>query len=406
MRADLLSIYRAGLEAVNGATCVARELRRTRPRQAIHLLAIGKAAAAMSAGAAGVLGKQLQRALLITAAGHLDPGLCGDRRFVCQEAGHPVPDARSLAAGQALIRFLETVPGDAGILVLVSGGTSSLVEVMPEGIELAVLQRLNRWLLGSGLPIQAVNRIRQAFSRIKGGRLAGWLGGQPVTVLMISDVAGDDPAIIGSGLLHAGDGTLPDPGNLPGWLGDLLRTAALPAPAGDTPSRISHRIVAGLDDALQAAAGRARALGYRTERLHPRLAGDALQAGRGIVERLRHRSAGVWLGGGETTVRLPARPGKGGRNQSLALSAALALNDDEPIVLLAAGTDGIDGNSRAAGAMIDGGTVSRGTAAGLDARQCLQQADAGRFLAASGDLITTGPTGSNVTDLVIAGVYR
>jgi hydroxypyruvate reductase len=165
---------------------------------------------------------------------------------------------------------------------------------------------------------------------------------------------------------------------------------------------VRHRIVANLKDALQGAAVQARTLGYRTHVIERRLAGDALQAGRDIVEALNHCPVGACLWGGETTVRLPAQTGQGGRNQSLALSAALALGGDEEIVLLAAGTDGTDGNSSAAGALIDGGSLARGKAAGFDAWQCLHNADAGSFLAASGDLITTGPTGTNVTDLVIA----
>jgi hydroxypyruvate reductase len=402
LRADVLSMYGAAVEAVNGTRCVARALQQSPPRRPVHLLAIGKAAAAMTAGAAAVLGRQLQRGLLVTASGHLDSRLAADRRLVCLEAAHPVPDARSLAAGKAVTDFLTGVPAHAEILVLVSGGASSLVEVLPDGIDLATLQRLNRWLLASGQPIDTVNRIRQSVSRIKGGRLRAWLGEQPVTVLLISDVAGDDPAVIGSGLLLDGAGAIHEPAALPGWLVEVLRAAVPAQPIKRAAAVIRHRIVASLNDALQAAAARARSLDYQT-RLHgARLAGDALQTGRGIVARLRRRPAGVWLAGGETTVRLPARPGQGGRNQSLALSAALELAPGDAIVLLAAGTDGIDGNSRAAGALIDAGTIARGTAAGLDARHCLRHADAGRFLAASGDLINTGPTGTNVADLVIA----
>lgn len=401
LREDLLAIYHAALASINGSACVARALKHGLLQQPVLLLAIGKAASAMSAGAAMVLGKQLRRALLVTADGHLDAQLLADRRFVCLEAGHPVPDARSLAAGRAVTTFLEEAPSDAGILVLISGGASSLVEVLPDGVDLATLQRLNRWLLASGLPIGSVNRIRQTCSRIKGGRLAAWLGNQPVMVLMISDVAGDDPAIIGSGLLQGADGSHPEPDALPGWLHDLLRSVNV-APVCRTPGNIRHHIVARLDDALQAAAGKARLQGYHTQVYGTRLEGDAVQAGHEIIARLRHEPAGMWLAGGETTVRLPAEVGQGGRNQSLALSAALALEASESIVLLAAGTDGSDGNTRAAGAMIDAGTLARGTDAGFDARECLRRADAGSFLAASGDLITTGPTGTNVTDLVIA----
>lgn len=402
VRADLLAIYQAGLAAVDGHACVSRYLNANMPSGTVFLAAIGKAASAMAAGARDALGEQLSRALVITKTGHLDPVLQQDPRFVCREAGHPVPTDDSLAAGHALIRFLEELPDSAELLVLISGGASSLVEVLPDNVGLDKLRALNDWLLASGLPIHDMNRVRSAFSRIKGGRLLRWIGSRPTTVLLISDVAGDNPTFIGSGLLYTADRKPLDNFELPDWVTSIIGSSqGEPVPAGNELS-VEHHVVARLVDALEAAHRHAESLGYTPTIVTHALSGDALQAGRDIVNQLQDKKPGAYLWGGETTVNLPPRPGQGGRCQSLALSAACSLSGQENIVLLAAGTDGTDGPGTAAGAMVDGSTVARGAARGLDAGRCLQQADAGTFLEASGDLVVTGPTGTNVTDLVIA----
>jgi len=402
-RADLRDIFSCALRSVDGRHRTAAFLAEYPPAGEACLVAIGKAAAAMAAGAADTLGERLSRALVISKSGHMDSRLASDRRFTCLEAAHPVPDQCSLDAGEALVRFMERAPADAELLFLISGGASSLVEVLPEGMTLASLQEVNRWLLGSGLPIGAINRIRQALSCIKGGRLADFLGGRRARVLMISDVAGDDPAIIGSGLLY-GSGSVSAAGTgLPRWLESLLgRFADARDVAVSRAEPVAHYVIARLEEALKAAAAHARVLGYPVSVVSDRLDGEAVASGREIVAYLADKIPGIYLWGGEPTVSLPARPGRGGRAQSLALAAALAIRRDEPLVLLAAGTDGTDGPGEAAGAVVDPETVCRGAARGLDAQQCLDGADAGTFLAASGDLVFTGPTGTNVTDIVAA----
>jgi glycerate 2-kinase len=402
-RTDLQAIFASALQAVHGRRCTAAFLSAHPPARTVFLVAMGKAAAAMASGAADILGDRLRRSLVVTKSGHLDSSLANDSRFTCLEAAHPLPDHRSLVAGEALMRFLERAPDDAELLFLISGGTSSLVEIMPVGVTLATLQKVNRWLLGSGLSISEVNSIRQAISCIKGGRLAGSLGGRDARVLMISDVPGDDPAIIGSGLLYAAAGSPAALSGLPSWLEALLARYGAARDAGAAgPGPVAHHLIARLDDALEAAADHARSLGYPVAIIPARLDGDAVAAGRAIIGYLADKPAGIYLWGGETTVRLPAHPGRGGRCQSLALAAAMEMRRHEPLVLLAAGTDGTDGPGDAAGALVDPETVFRGNARGLDAHYCLDAADAGSFLAASGDLLVTGPTGTNVTDLVVA----
>src|SRR3569623_660829 len=398
--AALLDVFAAALAAVHGRACVQNFLAANPVCGVQHVVAIGKAAAPMLEGAQTVLGQALRAALLITKSGHATPTAARIPGVTLIEAGHPLPDQSSLHAGAALLDFIAATPPHAPLLFLLSGGTSSLVEVLPEGVSLTELRRANGWLLGSGLDILAVNAVRKDLSCIMGGRLASRLGGRRAVLLLISDVAGDDPAAIGSGLLLANkekrvevDAVVPD------WLRPLLAKAPPLAPVG--PTAVATHIIATLDHALAAAASAAQGLGYAVHRHADRLCGDAATQGRRLAAELVNGRAGIHLWGGETTVALPDHPGRGGRNQQLALAAALALAGHDKVYLLAAGSDGSDGPGGDAGALVDGATVARGAAAGWAAADCLQRADAGSFLEASGDLIRTGPTGTNVTDLAI-----
>lgn len=350
-------------------------------------------------GAATACGGRLERALLISKRGHVPTRPRLNTEII--EAGHPIPDADSLRAGARLLTFLAEAPADVGLLFLISGGASSLVEVVPQGVTLADLQRVNQWLLGSGLPIAQMNAIRVSLSCIKGGYLREQVNTQAVRVLLISDVAGDDPAVIGSGLLYPPSHRVEDfPSALPSWLQDLMQQVQSPA-VQDSPEPIATTIVARLDQALDAVVNHALQQGYAVQRCSERLQGDAVAAGQRIAATLISGAPGLTVWGGETTVCLPAHPGQGGRCQQLALAAAQQLAGQQEIFLLAAGTDGNDGPGDVAGACVDGQTLERAGLAGFDAAHALQQADAGRFLEAAGDLLYTGPTGTNVTDVVI-----
>ena len=399
-RDAVLHIAQAALAAVQGQTRVAEFLRATPSPEAVQLIAIGKAAASMAAGACDALGEKVVRGLIVTKTGHGDAMLERRPGFQCLEAGHPQPDARSLTAGAALLAFIAEAPATAPLLFLISGGASSLVEVLPDSITLDDLQRANTWLLGSGLDIAAMNTVRKALSAIKGGRLLAHLQGRPAQVLLISDVRGNDPAVIGSGLLAADIGAPPlEELALPLWLAQLCRQT--PSHRYAVPANVEMHVIARLADAKRAAAREAMALGYSVVVHDAFIDGAANTAGQRLAQSLVHASPGVHIWGGETTVLLPPQPGRGGRNQSLALAAALALQGHEGVVLLALGSDGSDGPTEDAGALVDGGTVACGELAGLDARHCLASADAGSFLEQSGDLVHTGPTGTNVMDLMI-----
>ena len=399
-RRALLHICQSAIAAVHGSNRVRAYLQQHPVSAPVYLISIGKAACAMAQGAHDILGANIAAALIVTKHGHAE-----SLPWPVIEAGHPLPDEQSLAAGQRLIDFAAAIPPDATVLVLLSGGASALVEALPEGMNLAQLRALNDWLLAAGLDIASMNRLRKRLSRIKGGRLARLLAPRPVLCLAISDVPGDDPRAIGSGPLVADSSLIaaPDTSGMPPVVVEILRHSP-PAPAAgdDCLRNVRFEIIARLDDAKRAAAEAARHFCYPVT-LHPEfIEGDALAAGTRLAHTLLAAPSGVvQVWGGETTIKLPPQPGRGGRNQSLALAAALALAGRENICFLSAGTDGTDGPTPDAGALVDGGTIARGEAEGLSARQALTAADAGRFLEASGDLIQTGPTGTNVMDLML-----
>ncbi len=401
-RAGLMEIYCAALDRVQGTSVVREYLSRFPLPNPVHLVAIGKAASAMSLGAVQASGDKITGGLVITKNGHLDKALVKLQNFRCLESDHPVPGAASLHAGTVLLEYVKACANRGqGMLFLLSGGASSLVEVLPDTMRLEDLSVLTSCMLAADLDIQRMNTVRRAISRIKGGRLATHLKGCRVLSLLISDVPGDDPAVIGSGLLTPVRETLDlasYPENVRELLGDLR---VCEVPGDEFFVGIETQIVACLEDAKQAAAKHARALGLQVRVAPEFVAGEAGAAARTLVRQLWQQSGVLWIWGGETWVELPPNPARGGRNQHLALVAAMELQGARHQVLLSAGTDGTDGPTNDAGAIVDGETVQRGMNLGLDADDFLRRADAGNFLSDTGDLITTGPTGTNVMDLVI-----
>ena len=405
MNADTLlqEILEASLARVRGTEAVAQWLDRHAEVEYDHVIAFGKAASAMTLGALRARPAP-RRGLVITKHGHLDDELGDFPQIECVESDHPVPGETSLRAGQRLVEFAGEAPADAGFLALISGGASSLIEVLAPNLDLQGLSELTERLLAEGLAITEMNTVRRSISCIKGGRLAHYLGGRPTCALMISDVPGDDPAVIGSGPLTAVRGEI-----LPETLSEgtrrlIEKAERMPVPPPEAFERLQTHIIATLEDAKEAAAQRAQELGFPVHR-HPEfLEDEAEKTGMALAEHLKQMETppGVHIWGGETTVRLPENPGRGGRNQHLALAAATVLEGVKGIRLLACGTDGTDGPTEDAGGEVDGGTVLHGRELGLDAEQALARADAGSYLDAVNALVTTGPTGTNVMDVVLA----
>ena len=395
-RSCLLALFDAALSAVNGRRCMHAALAGSADRD-VWLLAVGKAASAMTLGAMDALGPAVSRALVVSRAGHFDAGLRDRAGVRCVAGGHPLPDEGSLEAGAAALAMAREAPAGQRVLLLVSGGASSLLEVLPQGVSLQALRDLNRWALAGGVDIAAQNALRRRLSCVKDGRLLAAFAHCRVAGYFISDVPQDDPSVVGSGLLAAAPATAA-PVAAPDWLLPLLALTPAAAPARDVPVDC----VASLAQAIEAVRIAALAVGLPATAHAMRLQGDVADAAERVCHDLRQGPPGVQVYGGETTVRLPAKPGRGGRNQHLALLAAGRLEGMGAAALLACGTDGTDGNSEDAGAVVDGGTLQRGRDGGCDAAACLAAADSGRFLESSGDLVHTGPTGTNVGDLLIA----
>jgi hydroxypyruvate reductase len=375
----LLELLQAGLAAVDGRRRTADSLKTLIAASSTpthyHVAAVGKAAGAMALGAHDALGDNILRMLIIAKDGHLEAGMDDLPGVEIIESSHPLPDERSLRAGQRLFEFVADMPAAVMPVFLISGGASSLAEVLAPGSTLQDLRQLNATGLASGADIAALNARRRTISRLKGGGLTARLKGRAALALFVSDVPGDDPAVIGSGIL-----------------GPV-------AAAGGTVDQVTRRIIARIEDAMQAVG--ARAVDLRTWISDARFEGDADRLAVRLTHELCLSAAQVCVWGGESVVRLPANPGRGGRNQHLALAAARLIAGEEDLLFLAAGTDGTDGPTDDAGALVDGETCARVTVAGLDVERSLLAADSQSALAAAGDLVHTGPTGTNVGDLAV-----
>ncbi len=390
----LVACYRAGVAAVDPEIAVAANLVPTAGR--VVVFALGKAAAAMARGAARGMGRDRLEGIVV--ADHIDtvpPGL------ELMLGSHPVPSVASLRAGQALLELAVTLGAGDTAVVLVSGGGSALAEVPAAGISIGDITRTNEVLLRSGADIAASNTVRRRLSRIKGGGLAAALAPARIITLVVSDVVGDDPAVIASGPTVATGDSASSAGDVVASLGigEQLPPAVLAAVA-EPPRPLpvpeqTLRIVARGAVAAHAAVAEAEQRGYPARVLDTRMTGDA---GAMAGEALSRTGFGVSVFAGETTVTVTG-DGVGGRNHEAALVAATLIDGRPDVWFLAAGTDGIDGITRAAGAVVDGGTVARGRAAGLDAGLALAHNDSGGFFAGLGEQLVTGPTGTNVGDL-------
>lgn len=423
----LLDIYRSAVEGVDAGSVLRRALHdapETTGAAPVWVIALGKAAEPMAEAAARALADQGR-----TPAGGLTVSsvLARARKpplpvFV---GDHPEPGAQSLQAAEALARVVGQIPQDATVWVLISGGTTSLVGAPQPGIPLEDLKRLYASLLRSGLDIKMMNRVRKRFTRWGAGRLARALGhARLIRCYIVSDVIGDDLAAIASGPCVPDPSTAGDvrdalvrnglwttvAASLRQHLDDVEKGVVPETPKpGEAPfDRVESRLVATNRMALEAAGKRAAELGLTPEIVAPPIVGEASEVGATIAETLvaRGRSSAAnrcLILGGETTVTIRDHDaGRGGRSQELALAAARALRGAPPaIALLAAGTDGRDGPTDAAGAVVDGTTWDRIAAAGRDPLRDLQRHDSYASLAAGEALIKTGATGTNVMDVVI-----
>lgn len=353
----LIELFKTAVKAVRGDVSVQSALEDLAGPQPDQIIAVGKAAAPMAAAALAHFGKDIP-ALVVTKYGHL-VHLPAHVKTI--EAAHPVPDQNSLIAGQTLIETVEAMAAGSRLLMLVSGGASALAEHPRNPMNLPDIAAFNEKLVASGLDIHAMNAQRRAMSAIKGGNLLARFKGATVTTLAVSDVEGDDLGVIGSGIANA--------------------------PTDPKFIFLPHIV------ASNAVARAAIAAQHAPQTNSETLYGDITDIAAHVAEL--SASNGLHLFGGEPTTVLPPNPGTGGRNQALALTLAKYIAGQDNVAILVGGTDGTDGPTSAAGGIVDGTTWGDG------AQDALNRADSGTYLAARDALLTTGPTGTNVMDLVL-----
>ena len=401
-RSLLRGLFEAAVAAADPAKVVAPHLPSPPPGRTL-VLAAGKAAASMARAVEQHWPGELE-GVAVTRYGH---GVDCERIEVV-EAGHPLPDE----AGQgAASRFLSAAAGlgpDDLLLFLLSGGASALLVEPQPGLGLTDKRAINRALLEAGAPIAEMNCLRKHLSAIKGGRLAAAAAPARVVTLAISDVPGDDPAVIGSGPTAADPTSCADALAVADRyrveLPDAARTALeqgrweTEKPGAPCMTRTDHALVARPADALAAASAKAREMGLDVVQLGNDLEGEASEMGAAHAELVRKHGPGTLISGGEATVTISAASGSGGPNCEYLLALAVALDGAPNVHAIACDTDGIDGTADAAGAIIGPDTVARARAAGMDAREMLARHDSYEFFRKLGDLVTTGPTRTNVND--------
>lgn len=386
------------------------------PRGRTLVLGAGKAAAAMAAAVEAAWPADAPLSgRVVTRYGHVPPE-AALQRITVTEAAHPVPDAAGEQAAREMLALTRGLSADDLVLCLISGGGSALLSLPAPGLSMAEKQAVHRQLLHSGASIDEMNCVRKHLSAVKGGRLAAACAPAQVLTLLISDVPGDDPAVIASGP------TVPDPSTctdalaivqrrgieLPAAALEGLRTGALETPKPGDPrlQQAAWRLIATPQQSLEAAAAAARSAGLAAHILGDAIEGESREVGRvhaAIATQVAQHGQPfarpcVVLSGGETTVTVSRPGGRGGRAAEFLLGCAIALQGRPGVHVLAADTDGIDGSEDNAGAIVTPDTLARAAAAGLSPREHQQRHDAYGFFASLGDLVVTGPTFTNVND--------
>ncbi|MDE0029308.1 MAG: glycerate kinase [Deltaproteobacteria bacterium] len=398
----LRGLFDAAVAAADPAHVVPPHLPAPPPGRTL-VLAAGKAAASMARPVERNWPGAIE-GIAVTRYGH---GVeC--QRVEVVEAGHPLPDAAGQGAAARFLSAAARLGRDDLLLFLVSGGASALLVEPQPGLGLTDKQAVNRALLRAGAPIAQMNCLRKHLSAVKGGRLAAAAAPARVVTLAISDVPGDDPAVIGSGPTVSDPTTCADALAIAAQykivLPEVARRALQQArwetvkPGDPRLARTDYTIVARPADALAAAAASARALNLKVLNLGDDLQGEARDLGAAHADLALQHTPGVLISGGEATVTLNAPGATGGPNLEYLLSLAVALDGAPNVHAIACDTDGIDGFTNAAGACISPDTLARARAAGTDPREMLARHDSYEFFRRLGDLVVTGPTRTNVND--------
>ncbi len=433
LRRQALQIFHAAVKAAAPAEAVRRHLKLDRDsliagRQRyslkafdkIYVVGAGKAGAQMALAVERLLGRRIAAGLVNVPYGES----ARLRRVELNECGHPVPDSNGESGAARIAEIAGNAGADDLVVCLISGGASALLPLPAPPVTLAEKQQATKLLLNCGANIHEINCIRKHISLVKGGGLARLAYPATVLTLILSDVIGDDLDVIGSGPTVADRTTFADARavfekyriweKVPEGVRERLSTSAseTPKPGDRIFAKVQNLIVGSNRLAVDAAVQQAKALGFRTLVLATGIQGEAREVARvyaALAKEIRAtgrpvKAPACVISGGETTVTIRG-DGLGGRNQEFMLAAAMDIAGIDDVVLLSAGTDGADGPTDAAGAVVDGTTVARAESKGLDAGAMLGNNDSYHFFEALGDLIKTGPTGTNVADiqLVLVG---
>ena len=411
-RQALRALFDAAVAAADPRIVLAQHLPPKPTKGRTIVVGGGKSAAVMAAALEDAWPDVAMQGVVVTRYGHAVP----TKRIEVIEAAHPVPDANSQKGAQRLLQAVQGLTADDLVIALISGGASALLAAPAPGLTLEDKQAINKALLACGANITEMNAVRKHLSAIKGGRLAAAAAPARIVTMAISDVPGDDPAVIGSGP------TVPDRTTFADARALIARFGIVPSPAvaarlaqdaDETPKpgslpRTEFRMIATPLMALQATAKAAAAMGFTPVILGDALEGESKEMGTvmaGIARSIRDhgypvKAPAVLLSGGETTVTLGAGPyGHGGRNTEFLAGLAVALDGAPGIWAMAADTDGVDGMDEVAGAILTPDTLVRLKAQGLDARTMLAGHDSHTLFKSVGDLIVTGPTLTNVNDI-------
>jgi len=407
----LTSIFEAAVAAADPEKTIRAHLP-AKPKGRTIVIGAGKGSAQMAAAFEKAWDGPIE-GLVVTRYGYAAP--C--ERIEIVEAAHPVPDESGLKVAGRLMDKVSGLTEDDLVVALMSGGGSALLPAPAPGLTFADEVAVNEALLASGAPISVMNTIRKHVSTIKGGRLAAAAYPAKVVSLVVSDIPGDDPAMVASGPTIAGEGSRADALNFVAVYGMKLPDAVmahLNSPEADAPlvddprfARNEVKLIASAAVSLEAAVAEAKRQGIEAVILSDSIEGEAREVGsvhaaiaREVATRDRpFKKPVLLLSGGETTVTIRSKGGKGGRNSEFLLSFAIGIDGVEGIHALAADTDGIDGSENNAGAFADGSSVMRMRAASFDAKAKLAGNDAWKAFDAVGDLFVPGPTGTNVNDL-------
>jgi len=407
LREDALKIISDSISSVLPEKAVEEELKRLNLNGDICVVAIGKAAWRMAKSARDFLNGRIKGGVAITKYGHSLGPIDGIEVY---EAGHPIPDENTINATKRAVRLVQNLSKDDVVLFLVSGGGSSLFELPVDGVSLEDIKNVTDMLLRCGTNIVEINAIRKRMSQVKGGRFALLCLPAKVYSLILSDVLGDRPDSIASGPAYPDSTTVEDVRKIIRKYDLKLPKHILQSLSVETPKSLDNvetRIIGSVSKVCESAAKVAGSLGYDTMILTTTLDCEASEAGlflasiaREEVEKERPlKMPCAIILGGETVVHVKGS-GKGGRNQELALSAARGIKNYSEVVIVSVGTDGTDGPTDAAGGIVDGKTATLLEKVGIDIDDALNDNDSYHALQAIDGLIKTGPTGTNVNDLI------